>query len=104
MGRYVLPGNVHKIILKPIQFCLRTPTRAMCSSRDVEHQVPQRQVTSDDLHLMEHAMQALMRIAFFVLASSFAERNHPWRKRLLRPQALRPRTMDLLSAIRVGLM
>ena len=67
MGRYVLPGNVDKIILKPMQSRLRTPTRAMCSSRDVENQLPQRQVTSDDLHLMKHAMQALMRIAFLVL-------------------------------------
>jgi hypothetical protein len=39
----------------------------MCSSRDVENQLPQRQVTSDDLHLMKHAMQALMRIASLVL-------------------------------------
>jgi hypothetical protein len=67
MGLYVLPGNVPKIILKPMQSRLRTPTRAMCASRDVENQLPQRQVTSDDVHLMEHARQALMRIAFLVL-------------------------------------
>jgi hypothetical protein len=39
----------------------------MCSSRDAEKQLPQRQATSDGLHLMEHAMQALKRIALLVL-------------------------------------